>query len=165
MKRIYRAASIATIATIGMCFPSFAQVNLSNTQPTTVGNTSSGNVIDNRPVQNANVINIPSTTISPLQNSLITPVNTENDFGLNASVGLNTLDSANLTLFLGITFQPGRTDDRNTRMSKIRKETEVFESSRKLAQSQLTLLEQQIAESKLRLQQLQSTPVKPSELK
>jgi hypothetical protein len=161
MKKYY-VFLLAAIGGIGIASPSFAQINLSSTQPTTIGNTSSGNVIDNRPVQNANVINIPSTTISPLQNSLITPVNTENDFGLSASVGLNTLDSSNVTVFLGISFQPGRTNDHNTRMAKIRKETEVLESNRKLAQSQLTLLEQQIAESKIRLQQLQPTPLKPS---
>jgi hypothetical protein len=162
MKQIYYSLSFAVVSIISLCLPSLAQVNITNTQPSTVGSTSNNNLIDNRPVQNANVINIPSTTISPLQNSLITPVNTENDFGFNASVGVNTLDSANTTVFFGVVFQPGRTDDHNTRMSKIRKETEMLENNRKLAQAQLTLLEQQITESRIRLQQLQPALVKPT---
>jgi hypothetical protein len=131
-----------------------------NNQPTTVGSNSSNNLIDNRPVQNANAntgnsnsINIPN--IYPLQNSLSAPVNTENDFGFNASVGLNTLDSSNVTVYLGFVFQPGRTDDHNQRMARLRKETEVLESNKKLAMTQLSLLEQQIAETKFRLQQAQ----------
>jgi hypothetical protein len=138
MKQIYYYLPFTVVSIISLCLPSTAQVNLTNTQPSTVGNTSNSNLIDNRPVQNANVINIPSTTISPLQNSLITPVNTENDFGFNASLGINTLDSANTTVFLGVIFQPGRTDDHNTRMAKIRKETEVLENN--FSQHQLSLL-------------------------
>ncbi len=139
-----------------------------NNQPTTVGSNSSNNLIDNRPVQNANAntgnsnsINIPN--IYPLQNSLTAPVNTENDFGLNASVGINTLDSSNVTVYLGFVFQPGRTDDHNHRMARLRKETEVLETNKKLAQTQLSLLEQQIAETKFRLQQAQqaATPTAP----
>jgi hypothetical protein len=129
-----------------------------NTQPTTVGANSNNNLIDNRPVQNANAntgnsnfINIPS--IYPLPNSINTPVNTENDFGFNASVGMNTLDSSNVTVYVGVIFQPGRTDDHNHRMARLRKETEVLETNKRLAQTQLALLEQQIEETKFRLQQ------------
>jgi hypothetical protein len=137
--------------------PAMAQTT-NNTQPTTIGNSSNSNFIDNRPVQNANAntgnsnfINIPS--IYPLPNSINTPVNTENDFGFNASVGLNTLDSSNVTVYVGVIFQPGRTDDHNQRMARLRKETEVLEANKRLAQTQLTLLEQQIEETKFRLQQ------------
>jgi hypothetical protein len=137
--------------------PAMAQTT-NNTQPTTVGANSNNNLIDNRPVQNANAntgnsnfINIPS--IYPLPNSINTPVNTENDFGFNASVGLNTLDSSNVTVYVGVIFQPGRTDDHNHRMARLRKETEVLETNKRLAQTQLALLEQQIEETKFRLQQ------------
>jgi hypothetical protein len=152
---------LASIALITAGMPTMAQTT-NNNQPTTVGANSNNNLIDNRPVQNANSntgnansnsINIPN--IYPLPNSILTPVNTENDFGFNASVGLNTLDSANVTMYVGVIFQPGRTDDHNQRMAKIRKETEVLESNKKLAQAQLNLLEQQIAETKFRLQQAQ----------
>jgi hypothetical protein len=139
--------------------PALAQTT-NNNQPTTVGDNSNNNLIDNRPVQNANsnvgnsnFINIPN--IYPLANSINTPVNTENDFGFNASVGVNTLDSSNVTLFVGVIFQPGRTDDHNHRMARIRKETEALEANKKLAMTQLNLLEQQIAETKFRLQQAQ----------
>jgi hypothetical protein len=159
-----RKPHICLLASAGLLF-AVAPVNAqstTNNQPTTVGSNSSNNLIDNRPVQNANAntgnsnansINIPN--IYPLQNSLVAPVNTENDFGLNASVGLNTLDSSNVTVYLGFVFQPGRTDDHNHRMARLRKETEVLETNKKLAQTQLSLLEQQIAETKFRLQQAQ----------
>jgi hypothetical protein len=157
-----RKTHICLLASAGLLFaisPVTAQ-STTNTQPTTVGSNSSNNLIDNRPVQNANAntgisnsINIPN--IYPLQNSLVAPVNTENDFGLNASVGLNTLDSSNVTVYLGFVFQPGRTDDHNHRMARLRKETEVLETNKKLALTQLSLLEQQIAETKFRLQQAQ----------
>jgi hypothetical protein len=139
-----------------------------NNQPSTIGNNSNNNFIDNRPVQNANAntgnsnyINIPN--IYPLPNAINTPVNTENDFGFNASVGMNTLDSSNVTLYVGVIFQPGRTDDHNQRMARLRKETEVLEANKRLAQGQLGLLEQQIAETKFRLQQAQqaAAAVKP----
>jgi hypothetical protein len=139
--------------------PAMAQTT-TNSQPSTIGSNSNNNLIDNRPVQNANsntgnanFINIPN--IYPLPNSINTPVNTENDFGFNASVGMNTLDSSNVTVYVGIIFQPGRTDDHNQRMARLRKETEVLEANKKLAQTQLNLLEQQIAETKFRLQQAQ----------
>jgi hypothetical protein len=157
-----RKPHICLLASAGLLLagsPVMAQ-STTNNQPTTVGENSSNNLIDNRPVQNANAntgisnsINIPN--IYPLQNSLVAPVNTENDFGLSASVGLNTLDSSNVTVYLGFVFQPGRTDDHNHRMARLRKETEVLETNKKLAQTQLTLLEQQIAETKFRLQQAQ----------
>jgi hypothetical protein len=154
-----RKPHICLLASVGLLLamtPANAQTT--NTQPTTVGDNSSNNLIDNRPVQNSNAntgnsnsINIPN--IYPLQNSLSAPVNTENDFGFNASVGLNTLDSSNVTVYMGFIFQPGRTDDHNHRMARLRKETEVLETNKKLAQTQLSLLEQQIAETKFRLQQ------------
>jgi hypothetical protein len=137
--------------------PAMAQTT-NNTQPSTIGDNSNNNLIDNRPVQNANsntgnsnFINIPS--IYPLPNTINTPVNTENDFGFNASVGMNTLNSSNVTVYVGVIYQPGRTDDHNQRMARLRKETEVLEMNKRLAQTQLTLLEQQIEETKLRLEQ------------
>ncbi len=163
-----RKPHICLLASVGLLLavtPVTAQTT-NNTQPTTVGDNSSNNLIDNRPVQNANSntgnsnannINIPN--IYPLQNSLVAPVNTENDFGLSASVGLNTLDSSNVTVYLGFVYQPGRTDDHNHRMARLRKETEVLETNKKLAQTQLSLLEQQIAETKFRLQQAQQAAI------
>jgi hypothetical protein len=150
---------LASIAILTAGTPAMAQTT-NNTQPTTVGDNSNNNLIDNRPVQNANSNtgnsnNISLPNIYPLNNSILTPVNTENDFGFNASVGMNTLDSSNVTVYVGLIFQPGRTDDHNQRMARLRKETEVLEANKKLAQTQLTLLETQIAETKFRLQQAQ----------
>jgi hypothetical protein len=150
---------LASIAFLAAGTPAMAQTT-NNTQPTTIGANSNNNLIDNRPVQNANsntgnANNITIPNIYPLNNSILTPVNTENDFGFNASVGLNTLDSSNVTVYVGLIFQPGRTDDHNQRMARLRKETEVLEANKKLAQTQLNLLEAQIAETKYRLQKAQ----------
>jgi hypothetical protein len=69
---------------------------------------------------------------------------------------LNTLDGRNMTLYLGITYQPGRTDDHNARMAKLKSETQVLESQRQMTQAQLELLKKQVAEQELRLQRMQS---------
>jgi hypothetical protein len=102
---------------------------------------------------NSQTINYPSIPLSPvIQN----PVNTENDFGLNLGAALNTIDGRNTTIYLGITYQPGRTDDHNARMAKLKSETQVLESQREITQTQLNLLKKQVAEQELRLQRMRS---------
>ncbi|MGB3653252.1 MAG: hypothetical protein WBA41_18805 [Rivularia sp. (in: cyanobacteria)] len=54
---------------------------------------------------------------------------------------MNTLDASNMTVYLGIIFQPGRTEDRILRMSGLRKETEIFETKKKIMEVNLTLLQ------------------------
>ena len=63
-----------------------------------------------------------------------------------------------MTLYLGITYQPGRTDDHNARMAKLRSETQLLESQKQSTQTQLELLKQQVAEQEIRLKR-----IKPSE--
>ena len=53
------------------------------------------------------------------------------------------------------TYQPGRTDDRNARMAKLKSETEFLESQKYAAQAQLQLLKQQVAEQEIRLKRMQ----------
>jgi hypothetical protein len=102
---------------------------------------------------NSQSITYPSIPLSPvIQN----PVNTENDFGLNLGAALNTIDGRNTTIYLGITFQPGRTDDHNARMAKLKSETQVLESQRQITQTQLELLKKQVIEQEMRLQRMQS---------
>lgn len=92
-----------------------AQTSTSNnSQPASIGSNSFDNVIS--PINNQNnnqsqanpnnIINVPN--IYPLQTPLVAPVNTENDFGMNFSLGVNTLDSSNVTAYIGVIFQPGR---------------------------------------------------------
>lgn len=121
------------------------------------GGSASGNAINQGNAQNSisnnQQVNYPGIPLNPvIQN----PVNTENDFGLNLGAGVNTLDSRNVTVYLGITYQPGRTDDHNARMAKLKSETQLLESQRNATQTQLQLLKQQVAEQEIRLQRLRT---------
>jgi hypothetical protein len=141
-----------------------AQTAGSSTQTFTVGegavnntnnqsNTNQNNNLSNGGQSNTQSINYPYIPLSPnIQN----PVNTENDFGLNFGGALNTYDGRNTTLYLGITYQPGRTDDHNARMAKLKSETQLLESQKQTTQAQLELLKKQVAEQELRLQRMQS---------
>ncbi|WP_315789686.1 hypothetical protein [Fischerella sp. JS2] len=132
---------------------SFNQILQSSPQvPVTNSNTSSNN-------NNSNTINYPN--IYPLNYLPNAYVNTENDFGFNLSAGVNTLDASNVTIYLGIIYQPGRTEDHKARMARIRKETELLEVHKKTMEANLTLLQKQIEEATIRLQRLQqSSPQK-----
>lgn len=138
--------------------PSYSQTATSN-QTTNIGNDSTFNQIlqsnPQIPINNTNINNFPS--IFPLNNLPNAFVNTENDFGLNLSAGVNTLDAANVTIYLGIIYQPGRTQDHNLRMARLRKETELLEVQKKTMEANLTLLQKQIDEATIRLQRLQQT--------
>jgi hypothetical protein len=144
-----------------LIYPSVAQsVRQDSNQNSNIGDDSDfNNVIQNQNqnnAQNRTEVNFPN--IFPLDNPINTPVNTENDFGLNLSVGVNTLDSSNVTVYMGIIFQPGRTEDHKNRMSRLRAETAALESQREVSQAQLQLLQKQIAEAELRLQRMQQSP-------
>ncbi len=104
--------------------------------------------------QNKTEVDIPN--IYPLNYPINTPVNTENDFGFNMSAAVNTLDSNNVTVFLGVGYHPGRSEDHKARMNKLRKETEYLESQKQASSAQLQLIQKQIAEAELRLQKLQN---------
>jgi hypothetical protein len=136
-----------------------AQTTSPANQTSTIGDNSPANTVVQTNPQNNNSqtssqqINYPSIPLSPvIQN----PVNTENDFGLNLGAALNTIDGRNTTIYLGITYQPGRTDDHNARMAKLKSETQVLESQRQITQTQLELLKKQVAEQELRLQRMRS---------
>ena len=134
-----------------------AQTTSNSTQSAPIGNNSNGNTtVQTNPQNsqnNSQQVNYPSIPLSPvIQN----PVNTENDFGLNLGAALNTIDGRNTTIYLGITYQPGRTDDHNARMAKLKSETQVLESQKQITQTQLQLLKQQVAEQEMRLQRMRS---------
>lgn len=159
---ILTATSLALLISESLLIsPSYSQSAQQNGNPTSnIGNASDNNLVIQTPnqnnAQNRNEVNIPN--IYPLINPLQTPVNTENDFGLNMSVGVNTLDASNVTVYLGFTYQPGRTNDHKNRMNRLQKEAELIESQTQVSQAQLQLLQKQIAEAEIRLQQLQRSP-------
>ncbi|WP_341529096.1 hypothetical protein WKK05_07210 [Nostoc sp. UHCC 0302] len=150
---IFSVICILEILAIAPAYPQSATSN----QTSNVGNDASFNQIlqssPQVPVNNNNTINYPN--IFPLNNVPNAFVNTENDFGFNLSAGVNTLDTANLTIYVGIIYQPGRTEDHNIRMTRLRKETELLETQKKTMEANLTLLQKQIDEATIRLQRLQ----------
>jgi hypothetical protein len=147
---------------------SHAQTTTNSNPTTSIGNDGFQNSVIQANPQNSNSqngqsnsqsINYPSIPLSPvIQN----PVNTENDFGLNLGAALNTIDGRNTTIYLGITYQPGRTDDHNARMAKLKSETQVLESQRQITQTQLELLKKQVIEQELRLKRLQAPSGQPT---
>jgi hypothetical protein len=104
--------------------------------------------------ENHNINEIKFPNIYPLDNPIYTPINTENDLGFNLSVGANTLDTSNVTLYLGVIYQPGRSRSHQARMSRLKKETELLEVQRQIAEAKLQLLQQQITQAKSQLQGL-----------
>jgi hypothetical protein len=141
-------ATTTTLALVATSSPVAAQTS---NQTSTVGNDSSGNTVQQSNPQNNQVITFPN--IYPLNPSIQNPVNTENDFGLNFGAALNTLDSRNVTLYVGFVYQPGRTNDHNMRMARMRSETQLIESQKAISQAQLR---KQIVEQELKLKKLQS---------
>lgn len=149
IKYLSIAVSIVSSLLLGA---SIAGAQTSN-QNSTIGDTSNGNTVQQSNPQNNQQITFPN--IYPLNPVIQNPVNTENDLGINLGAGVNTLDSRNVTVYLGITYQPGRTDDHNARMAKLKSETQLLESQKQITQTQLELLKQQVAEQELRLRRLQ----------
>ncbi|MBD2296934.1 hypothetical protein H6G06_26530 [Anabaena sphaerica FACHB-251] len=138
--------------------PAFSQSSQQNTNSDSQVNGDFNNVFqipNQNNAQNSNINEFNFPNIYPLNHSINTPVNTENDFGFNMSVGVNTLDAANVTVYLGFIFQPGRTNSHKIRMQRIIKETELLETQKKIAEGQLQLIQKQITEAELRLQKLQ----------
>jgi hypothetical protein len=167
MIKKYLSATAIVVSSLMVGTATHAQTTSPSNQNTTIGDNSPGNTIvqtnpqNNNSQTNSQSINYPNIPLSPvIQN----PVNTENDFGLNFGGALNTYDGRNMTLYVGITYQPGRTDDHNARMAKLKTETALLESQKQTAQMQLELVKKQVAEQELRLKRLQTntpTPTSP----
>ena len=101
--------------------------------------------------QNRNINNIEFPDSYPLDNPIYTPPNLENDLGFNMSVGVNTLDAANLTIYLGLIYQPGRTKAHQIRMRKIERETELLQAQKQIVEAELQRLQQQIRSAEKQL--------------
>ena len=70
---------------------------------------------------------------------------------------MNTLEASNVTVYLGIIFQPRRTDDRKLRMAHLRKETGIMETQKKIMEGNLTLLQKQIESATIHLECLKKS--------
>ena len=158
--------STATLIISGLLLGASVSNAQNSTQNATIGENGFQNIIAPNNNQNSLTGQVNSQSITypniPLSPVIQNPINTENDFGLNLGGALNTYDGRNITLYLGITYQPGRTDDHNARMAKLRSETQILESQKQITQTQLQLLKQQVTEQELRLQRMRSREQTPT---
>ena len=69
---------------------------------------------------------------------MVSPPNTENNFGFNLSVGVN---QSKATVYLGVIFQPGRTNAHQTRMQYLEKQIEFLEVQTQVAEAKLIQLQ------------------------
>lgn len=133
------------------------QTPLQNAQPSSTVDGNFNNIFqtpNQNNAQNSNINEFKVPNIYPLDTPIYTPPNPENDFGFNMSVGVNTLDASNVTLYFGLIFQPGRTNSHNLRMERLQKETELLDTQKQIAEAELQLLRQQITEAEIKLQNL-----------
>ena len=144
--------------------PAYSQTAESS-QTSNIGDSSTSNQIMQSnpqiPITSSNFNTLRFPNIFPLDSLTNAFVNTENDLKFNLSAAVNTLDASNVTVYLGPIYQPGRTDDHNARMDRLRKETELLEVNKKVMEANLALLQKQIQEATIRLQNLQRSPVTP----
>ncbi len=164
MKKLAKTCKLIALTSLTVLMSNTLDINKVDAQSATFNNnpsaTTNGDNNINEQLSNQNnaqnktEINVPN--IYPLNYPINTPVNTENDFGFNMSAAVNTLDSSNVTVFLGVVYHPGRTEDHTARMNKLRKETEYLEAQKQATAAQLQLLQKQVAEAELRLQKLQN---------
>ncbi len=136
-----------------ICNPALAQVSSQEVDSRSIIEGEFNNVFqipnqNNNQNQNLNEINFPR---QPLDNPIFTPPNSENNFGLNMSVGINTLDDNNITVYLGAIYHPGKSKSHNLRMKKIAQEIELLETQKNIAQSQLQLLQQKVKQVEIEL--------------
>jgi hypothetical protein len=151
MKRLFLSCLVLPIALLE-ARATWAQANVN--QSSAVGDNSTGNSLQQLN-QGNNTQQVIFPNIYPLNPTMQNPVNTENDLGVNFGAAVNTLDSRNVTIYLGVTYQPGRTDDHNARMARLRSETQLLEIEKQSAQTKLDLLKKQVAEQELKLQRMQ----------
>lgn len=136
--------------------PGYSQTTTSN-QTSNMGNDVSFNpILQSNPQipvnsTNDNSKNFNYPNIYLLNNVEDAYLNTENDFDFNLSARVNTLIASNVTVYLGIIFQPEITEDRKLRMSRLRKETKVLETQNKIMEENLTLLQKEIEGASIRL--------------
>jgi hypothetical protein len=164
-KVILQSALLSCGAVVLICnerltFAAQAQVDQTSNNDSAIGNNSNQNNVNQN--ANQNITTYPDRLIRPLDGNFYTPVNTENDFGFNFSAGVNTLDSSNVTLYLGVIFQPGRTADHQARMNRLRKETEILEVQKQTLEARLLLLQKQVKDAGLQLEKLSAPAAMPA---
>jgi hypothetical protein len=159
LSSILTAALLTAIGSeIFVSLPAFSQTSPQSTNSNSTVTGDFNNVFqtpNQNNAENSTTFNVPN--IYPLDNPINNSVNTENDFGLNMSMGVNTLDASNVTVYLGLMYQPGRSDSHKARMSYSNQQTELLKTQKQIAEAQLQLLQRQIAEAQVKLDNLQNS--------
>ena len=127
-----------SIVSIAPATPSFAQDANQDAWIDSLVEGDSNNVIqipnqNNAQSSNNNEVDINFSHIAPL----VAPLNTENDLGFNFSVGVNSNDA---TFYLGLIYQPGRSNAHQTRIRHLNRQIELLEVQTKLAEAELKSL-------------------------
>lgn len=86
---------------------------------------------------NSNEVDIDLSRIAPL----VAPPNTENDLGLNFSVGVN---SSEATVYVGLIYQPGRSRAHQKRIEHLDRQIKMLEAQTKLAELKLQSLQEDL---------------------
>ena len=103
----------------------------------TSNNVNQNNNQNNAQSSNNNEVDLDLSYISPL----VAPPNSENDLGFNFSVGVN---SSETTVFLGLIYQPGRSNAHQTRIKHLDRQIKLLEIQTKIAETKLQSLQRQL---------------------
>lgn len=141
-----QVAFLTIVSFIYAASPSLAQSASQNVRTDSIVEGTSNNVIqipnqnnnqNNAQSSNNNEVDLDLSYIAPL----VAPPNSENDLGFNLSVGVN---SSETTVFLGLIYQPGRSNAHQTRIKYLNQQIELLEVQTKIAETKLQSLQEQL---------------------
>ena len=145
-KALMLSAVIVTYAEVSYTSAAAAQSAEQTTTPTSSVTGDFNNVIqvpNQNNAQSSNVNNPTFNYISPI----VTPANAENDFSFNLGVGIND----DVTVSVGVLYQPGRSRAHDIRMLQIQEQTSLLETQKEIAEAELRLLQMQIEAAEAQL--------------
>lgn len=145
-KALMLSAVIVTYAEVTAPPAALAQSAEQTTTPTSSVTGDFNNVIQVPNQNNAQSSNVNSPTFN-YTSPIVTPANAENDFSFNLGVGFND----DVTVSVGVLYQPGRSRSHDIRMQQIQEQTALLETQKEIAEAELRLLQLQISEIETQL--------------
>ena len=142
--------AVVVTASFGCATPVIAQSAQQTTTPSSSVTGDFNNVIqvpNQNNAQSSNTNNPVFNNISPID----TPANAEDDFGFNMAVGF----SRDVTVSVGMVYQPGRTRSHQARMKQLAEQTDLLRTQKEIAEAELQLLQMQVQAAEQQLQSLQ----------
>lgn len=154
---LLRLAVVLT-ASLACAVPARAQSS-GQTTTTSSGITGDFNNVIQIPNQNNAQSNSSNSNINnPIFNNIYplnTPANAEDDFSFNMSVGF----SDDVTVSVGLLYQPGRTRAHQARMRHLSEQTDLLTTQKEIAEAELQLLQVQIQAAEQQLQSISPVAV------